>query len=210
MTSGEYRHWAETSCGVVTGLPSPQEQVDLSDDILAAFRWGRSGNPQRMSEVLDIVSIMPSYTYKDGQMVEIPDTVVSEDTEIREPISNTLVLRPGVVVTAFAAISGTVRLMPGATLEARGDVSGTVNVERDARAVFHGRAGGTIKIDLGAEVHLLPRAVALGVIHVEGTLVNEGTRGVNLSGPGIIDDRDGSRVRSPDRTLADGTTIYES
>lgn len=143
---------------------------------------------QIMSVVLDIVNNMPSYTYENGQMIELPDTVVSEDTEIREPVRNTLVLRPGVNVTTFAAVSGTVRVMSGATLQARGSVSGTVSVEDGARAVIHGQAGGTIKIDRGAEVHLLPGAVALGVIRVDGSLINEGVRGVNVSGPGIVED----------------------
>lgn len=162
-----------------------------------------------MSGVLAIVSGMTSYTYKDGEMIEIPDTVVSEDTEIREPVNNTLVLRPGVNVTTLAAVNGTVRVMVGATLQARGPVSGTLSVEDGARALIHGRAGGTIKIDRGAEVRLLPGAVALGVIRVDGSLINEGVRGVNVSGSGTVEDRAGSTVRSPDRTLPNGATVYK-
>lgn len=155
------------------------------------------------------MSSMTSYTYKDGEMIEIPDTVVFEDTEIREPVSNTLVLRSGVNVTTFAAVSGTVRIMSGATLQARGPVSGTLSVEQRARAFIHGRADGTIKIDRGAEVHLLSGAVALGVIRVDGALINEGVRGENVSGPGTVEDRAGSTVRRPDRTLPNGATVYE-
>jgi len=162
-----------------------------------------------MSVVLDIVNGMPSYTYRNGQMIEIPDTVVSKDTEIRESISNTHIIRPGIYVTTFAAISGTVRVMSGATLVAKASVSGTVDVENGARAVFHGRASGTIKVDRGAEVHLMRGSVALGFIQVDGTLINEGIRGVNVSGPGRVDDREGPTVRRPDRTLPDGTTVYE-
>lgn len=172
--------------------------------------YGRAYRCLTMSGVLVIVSSMTSYAYKNGEMVEIPDTVVSEDAEIRGPVNNTLVLRPGVNVTTLAAVSGTVRVMSGATLRAQGPVSGTVSVEDGARAIIHGQAGGTIKIDRGAEVHLLPGAVALGVIRVEGSLINEGVRGANVSGPGNVEDREGSTVRHPDRTLPDGTTVYEN
>lgn len=162
-----------------------------------------------MSEVITIVSVMPSYTYRNGRMVEVPDTVISEDAEIHDPISNTLILRPGVNVTIHSTISGTVEVMSGATLHARGTLSGTVSVAEDANVVVHRRASGTIHINRGAEVHLLPGSIALGVIRVEGRLINEGTRSENVSGPGSIEDRPGSTVRVPDRTLPDGTTVYE-
>ena len=163
-----------------------------------------------MSVALNIVIFMTSYTYRNGQMTEIPDTVIAEDLEIRESISNTLIVRPGVNVTTLASITGTVRVMTGATLEARGSVSGTVGVEDGARATFHGQASGSINVDRGAVMHLLPGAVALGVLRIEGTLINEGTRGVNVSGRGTFDDREGSIVRRPDRSLPDGTAIYVS
>lgn len=162
-----------------------------------------------MSSLIDIVMFMPSYTYRDGRMIEIPDTVVTEDTEIHDRISNTLVIRPGVKVTTFAPVSGTVRVMSGSTLDARGTVSGTVGLDDGARATFHGKASGTINVDRGAIAQLMPGAVALGILHVEGTLINEGTRGTNVHGRGSVEDRDGSIVRPPSRTLPDGTTIYE-
>jgi hypothetical protein len=59
-------------------------------------------------------------------------------------------------------------------------------------------------------MHLLPGAVALGVLHIEESLINEGTRGGNVSGRGSIDDRKGSTVRRPDRSLPDGTTVNMS
>ena len=59
-------------------------------------------------------------------------------------------------------------------------------------------------------MHLLPGAVALGVLRIEGTLINEGTRGVDVSGRGTVDDREGSILRRPDRSLPDGTTVYVS
>ena len=152
-----------------------------------------------MSVALNIVNFMTTYTYQNGQMIEIPDTVIAEDVEIRESISNTLIVRPGVNVTTLASITGTVRVMSGATLEARGSVSGTVGVEDGARATFHGQANGSINVDRGAVMHLLPGAVALGVLRIEGSLINEGTRGVNVSGRGTVDDRAGSTVRRPDR-----------
>lgn len=73
--------------------------------------------------------------------------------------------------------------------------SGTVNISRDARVVFHGRVSGTINVGTGALMHLLPKAVALGVLNVDGTLVNEGMRGTNVIGCGVVDDREGSTVR---------------
>lgn len=53
---------------------------------------------------------MTSYTYRDGKMVEVPDTIATEDTEIHEPVKNTLVIRPGVAVVSHAKISGTIGL----------------------------------------------------------------------------------------------------
>lgn len=153
---------------------------------------------------------MTSYTYRDGKMVEVPDTIVSEDTELHEPVKNTLIIRPGVTVVSYAKISGTIVVMPGAMLDAHGPVSGTVTIQGEARAAFHGSANGTVKVSKDAVMHLLPESSALGVLEVEGTLINEGTRGLNVTGQGVIDDRIGSIVRRPERTLRDGSTVYES
>lgn len=152
---------------------------------------------------------MANYTYRDGKMVEVPDTIATEDTELHEPVKNTLIIRPGVAVVSYAKISGTIVVMPGATLDARGPVSGTVTIQDEARATFHSSASGTVKVSGGAVMHLLPGSIALGVLKVEGTLINEGTRGLNVTGQGVVDDRIGSIVRRPDRTLRDGTTVYE-
>lgn len=152
---------------------------------------------------------MTSYTYRDGKMVEVPDTIVTEDTELHEPVKNTLIIKPGVAVISNAEISGTIVVMRGATLDARGSVSGTVTIQDEARATFHSSASGTVKVSGGAVMHLLPESIALGVLKVEGTLINEGTRGLNATGQGVIDDRVGSVVRRPDRTFRDGTTVYE-
>lgn len=43
---------------------------------------------------------VPSFHYKDGDLVEIPDTIVTESCEIREPVKSTFVIRPGVHVVA--------------------------------------------------------------------------------------------------------------
>lgn len=163
-----------------------------------------------MSAALTIVKAVPTYTYRNGEMIEIPDTVVVEDTEIHNSISNSLIIRPGVTVITFASVSGTIQVMSRATLDARGPISGTVSISDGARVNFHDAANGTITVDRGAVVHLLPGSVALGAIHLEGTLVNEGVRGINVTGNGTVEDREGSMVRRPDRTLPDGTTIYES
>ncbi|MGP5197341.1 hypothetical protein [Arthrobacter rhombi] len=152
---------------------------------------------------------MANYTYRDGKMVEVPDIIATEDTELHEPVKNTLIIRPGVAVVSYAKISGTIVVMPGATLDARGPVSGTVTIQDEARATFHSSASGTVKVSGGAVMHLLPGSIALGVLKVEGTLINEGTRGLNVTGQGVVDDRIGSIVRRPDRTLRDGTTVYE-
>ena len=45
---------------------------------------------------------------------------------------------------------------------------------------------------------------------IDGTLVNHGTRGVQVQGAGVVDDREGSTVRPPDETLDDGTVTYRS
>jgi hypothetical protein len=45
-------------------------------------------------------------------------------------------------------------------------------------------------------------------MHIEGTLINQGTRGVQLHGDGDVEDREGSTVRPPDEVWDDGTVVY--
>jgi hypothetical protein len=156
-----------------------------------------------------IVMLMTSYTFRNGQMVEVPDTVVTEDTDFHDSISNTLVIHPGITATTFANVSGTVRVMAGAAFDARGAVSGTVTVDAGAVATFHSVANGSIHVSDQGLAHLLPGAIALGTMRIDGRLINEGVRGVNVSGVGFVEDREGSSVRRPTRTLSDGTTVYE-
>jgi hypothetical protein len=153
---------------------------------------------------------MPSYEYRDGELIEVPDVVVSESGELREDVSRTLVIEPGIILTAHGRLSGSVSVRVGATLDARNDVSGTVNVRANADATFHRAASGTLNISRGGVVTLTKSAVALGTMHVDGTLINYGTRGVNVHGAGFVDDREGSTVRRPDETLDDGTVIYRN
>lgn len=151
---------------------------------------------------------MPSYEYRDGRMVELPDTILTESGEFPDDVRNTLVVESGVVATTTGRISGTVALRQGATLVARGPVSGTVHVEPDSTATFFDRASGTLNVEPGGTVRIMPGAVALGTMHIEGTLVNEGTRGVQVTGGGSVEDREGSTVRRPDKILDDGSVVY--
>jgi hypothetical protein len=67
---------------------------------------------------------------------------------------------------------------------------------------------GTLHVNRSGTATLLPTAVVLGTIHIEGTLINEGTRGVHTYGAGVNDDREGSTVRHLDEIWDDGITIY--
>ena len=153
---------------------------------------------------------MPSYTYRDGELVEVADTVITESCEIREPATNTVIIRSGAGVTARAKMSGTVMVERGAELVAHSPVTGTVTIDGGARAVFHDRASGTIHVRAGGEARLTATAVALGTMTVDGVLTNEGVRGVQVSGSGEVIDAPGSTVRAPDETWDDGTVVYRS
>ena len=85
---------------------------------------------------------MPSSEYRNGKMVEIPDTVLYESGEHTGDVTNTLILRPGVTVTASGVLSGTVNVQSGATLNATGPVSGTVHVTAGADVTIFDQMGG--------------------------------------------------------------------
>jgi len=151
---------------------------------------------------------MPSYDYRDGELVEVPDLVINESGDLHQSVKNTLVIRPGVTLNLHGRVSGTVRVEAGARLIARSDVSGTVNVASTAQATFYERMSGTLHVDRSGVATLAPSSVATGTMHIEGTLVNEGTRGVQVHGSGVVDDREGSTIRQPDETWEDGTMVY--
>lgn len=151
---------------------------------------------------------MPTYEYRDGEMVEVPDLVVSESGDLYEDVNTTLVIRSGVSLTLYGRVSGTVHVEQAATVEARGDVSGTVHIESTAEATFHQAMAGTLHVEPGGMATLARSAVALGTLHVDGTLVNYGTRGTQILGSGTVDDRENSTVREPDETWEDGTVVY--
>lgn len=150
---------------------------------------------------------MSSYEYRDGKLVPVSDTVINEDCELQDPVTNTLTIQAGVSVIARGNINGTVNVMQGASLEAYGDVNGTVSAESDTKITFHGRANGTIHLAAGGVARLLRGAAALGTLRIEGTLINEGTRGTNVFGTGQIDDCEGSSVRYPD-SASDTAVVY--
>ncbi|TDE08203.1 hypothetical protein [Jiangella asiatica] len=151
---------------------------------------------------------MPSYEYRDGQLVEVPDLIVRTSGDLHEEVHRTLVIASGVELAVHGVISGTVNVQSGAVLDARNDVYGTVNVEPDAQMRVHKHANDTLNVQRGGTITILPSAVALGTIHVEGTLINEGTRGTQVHGAGAIEDREGSSVRPPDETRGDGAVVY--
>ncbi|NVC25162.1 hypothetical protein E7Z53_17200 [Kocuria salina] len=151
---------------------------------------------------------MPSYTYKDGELVEIPDVVITESCELSEPITVTVVIKAGAHVVSLAELTGSVNVESGASLDAKGHVMGTVNVAAHGEATFHQQASGTLNISQGGRVRLAETCVALGTMNIDGELVNEGVRGVQVHGTGTVEDRPGSTVRQPDETWPDGTVVY--
>lgn len=151
---------------------------------------------------------MPSYEHRDGELVEVPDLVINESGDLHQSVKNTLVIQPGVTLNLHGRVSGTVRVEAGGTLIARNDVSGTVNVASTAQATFYEQLSGTLHVERGGVATLAPASVATGTMHIEGTLVNEGTRGRQVHGSGVVDDREGSTIRQPDETWEDGTTVY--
>jgi hypothetical protein len=124
----------------------------------------------------------PSYRFEDGKMVQIPDTIVSQSGTLDEDITNTVVIEPGVALITTGRISGTVNVLGGASLEAKNNVGGTVHIEPGGRATFHAGVGGTLVVDRSAVAVLTRSAVALGSLNIQGELVNEGTRGVQVTG----------------------------
>lgn len=153
---------------------------------------------------------MPSYEYVDGRMVEIPDIEITESGTLERDVRSTLIVRSGVQLTTSGDISGTVQVQRGASLSAIGHVSGTVHVASGAQAEFHSRMDGTLHVDSGGVATLLPGSVALGSMSIDGLLINEGTRGVQVHGRGSVEDRDGSRVREPDEIRQDGAVVYRN
>lgn len=138
-------------------------------------------------------------------MVEIPDLHVRADTVLTDPVSRTMVINGGVTVVARAPISGSVQIESG-QLIAEADVSGTVTVGSGSSASFAASMSGTLRVAVGGRAHLRTSAVALGTMRIDGALLNEGVRGVQLSGSGSVEDR--GMVRQPDRIDPDGTVIY--
>ena len=65
---------------------------------------------------------MPSYDYRDGELVEVPDLVINESGDLHQSVKNTLVIRPGMTLNLHGRVSGTVRVEAGARLIARSDV----------------------------------------------------------------------------------------
>lgn len=151
---------------------------------------------------------MPSYEYRNGKFVPVEDFVISESRDLRENVNRTVVIENGAVVTSYETINGTVQLRPGTVLDARGTINGTVNVESEATATFHGAFNGTLNVDHSGVARLTATAVSLGTKHIGGTLINEGVRGVHVSGSGTVEDRPGSTVRQPDEIRPDGGVIY--
>ncbi|MGT2462946.1 hypothetical protein [Sinomonas atrocyanea] len=119
-----------------------------------------------------------------------------------------MIIDNGASVTIYGTINGTLQLRPGTTVEARGIVNGTVNVERDAKATFHRAHNGTLNVDRGGVAQIAPTAVSLGTKNIDGMLINEGVRGVQIHGLGTVEDRPGSTVRQPDAIRPDGGVIY--
>jgi hypothetical protein len=141
-------------------------------------------------------------------MVPVEDVVISESGDLHENINRTLVIQNEATVTSYGTINGTVQLTPGTTFDARGSINGTVNVQRDATATFHAGLNGTLNVNRGGLARLAPTAVSLGTKHIDGTLINEGVRGVRVSGSGTVEDLPGSTVRQPDEVRPDGGVVY--
>jgi hypothetical protein len=142
-----------------------------------------------------ILSIVPSYTYRDGELIETPDTEISTDTVLTRRITETVHVSNGAHVVLTGPATGTVNVVSG-ELTAN-EVTGTVHVGRGSKATFEWCMSGTLHVDQGGTAVIGPRATALGTMHIDGTLINEGTRGVIVQGSGVIDDRPGfSRART--------------
>lgn len=153
---------------------------------------------------------MPSFEYVDGQMVKVPDMEITESGTLGGDVRSTLIVRSGVQLTTTGDITGTVQIQRGASLSAIGHVAGTVHVASGAQAEFHSRMAGTLHVDSGGVAVLLPGSVALGTLRIDGLLINEGTRGIQVHGRGSVEDRDGSRVREPDEVMQDGSVVYRN
>lgn len=151
---------------------------------------------------------MPSFIFRDGEMVEVDDVVLDKSCEVTDPVRGTLVVGTGAQVVFRADVSGTVRVEAGAAAEVRGRVAGTFVVLGGGHVTFHSRLSGSLHVWPNATVTLASSAVALGSLHVDGTLTNHGCRGVSVSGSGQVIDTESATVQSPTEILDDGTVIY--
>lgn len=138
---------------------------------------------------------MPSYAYREGQLVKVPDLVISESCDLHEAVNRTLIIEGEAEVTSYGPLNGMVELAPGTVLDARGTVNGAVNVAREARATFHGSINGLLRVNSGGRARLARTAAAYGTMVIDGILINEGARGVQVGGSGVVDDRPSSTVR---------------
>lgn len=152
-----------------------------------------------------MLTMSPSFVYQNGEMFEVPDITLSDDTTLTEKVTRTLIITNGATVTALAPISSTVRVESG-VLDARSKVSGTVTVGAAGQASFAARMTGTLQVQAGGSAHIRATASALGTMHIDGYLLNEGERGAQRSGTGEVDDR--GSVRPPDERGANGAVIY--
>lgn len=151
---------------------------------------------------------MPSYKIVNGAQVEVSDTVVSDDATVEDELSNVVIVRNGAELIARARITGSVVVERGGRLLAFEDVTGTVSLQEGSEAEFHAGLGGALHVSRRATALLKPDAVALGSLNVDGTLVNEGTRGRTVNGDGRVDDLPGSTVRQPDAVDGDMEIYY--
>ncbi|MFJ3384763.1 MULTISPECIES: hypothetical protein [unclassified Curtobacterium] len=105
------------------------------------------------------------------------------DATLTEPITQTVIVTNAATATARARVSGTVNVEDGVFV-ALATVSGTVHVAAGSMAVFADQMSGTLHLASGGSARILPGASALGTMHIDGHLLDEGERGCRCVAPG--------------------------
>lgn len=85
---------------------------------------------------------MPTWTIADATPHEVPDTHITRDTQLHEPVTNTVIIHGPATVEAHADINGTIHVATGATLITWAAVNGTITLDDDATLTTHGSING--------------------------------------------------------------------
>lgn len=139
----------------------------------------------------------------DGQYIEplIIDTNTVSTGEQRGGI----IVRPDVTFRLLHWHQGSLVLEDNSAVVLESNHQGSIHVGRGATLTILKHHQGALHVYSGGVVNISPSGSCQGSVHVDGLLINEGSRGGPSSGEGEIRDRSGSQVIQP---VTRGNTTY--